>query len=168
MKVLAEAGRVPFKTNIETQMFKYLHRFPFLNEDTHLYKTFHEEIHLEHINKNGWANYIQKTIESYGLNHLFLNVIKTTTAEIRKTDCKSKHIFFQKRATDIYIQEYFNSYINRKDNKNIFTEVKDQNLKEFENMQVMAKFSSLLINLLFALPSSTILSDETAYKQREH
>ena len=32
IKVLAGVGRVPFKINIETQMFKYWQRFPVLNE----------------------------------------------------------------------------------------------------------------------------------------
>ena len=51
MKVRAEVGRVPFKINIETQKFMFLQRFPFLNEDTCLYKAFYEETHLEHTNK---------------------------------------------------------------------------------------------------------------------
>lgn len=51
MKVRAEVGRVPFKINIETQKFMFLQRFPFLNEDTYLYKAFYEETHLEHTNK---------------------------------------------------------------------------------------------------------------------
>ena len=38
MKLLAEIGRVIFEINIETQMFEYLQRNPFLNEDTYLYK----------------------------------------------------------------------------------------------------------------------------------
>ena len=53
--------------NIETQMFKYLQLFPFLNEDRYLYKNFHVEIRLEHINKNEWVNYIKNIIESYEL-----------------------------------------------------------------------------------------------------
>ena len=64
-------------------------------------------------------------------------VIKTTIGEICKTIVKV--YIFQKRATDIYIQEYCHSYINREEHKNILTELKYQNLKESENMQVLAK-----------------------------
>ena len=38
MKLLAGIGRVTFEINIETQMFEYLQRIPFLNEDTYLCK----------------------------------------------------------------------------------------------------------------------------------
>ena len=51
MKVWAEVGRVPFEINIETQKFMFLQGFPFLNENTYLYKAFYEETHLEHTNK---------------------------------------------------------------------------------------------------------------------
>ena len=68
--------------------------------------------------------YIKNIIESYSLNNLLLNLIKPTSGEIYKTDYMSKHTFFQKRATNIYMQQCFHSYINREENKNIFTEVK--------------------------------------------
>ena len=38
IKVLAELGRLPFKIYIETQMFKYLQPFSFLEENTYLHK----------------------------------------------------------------------------------------------------------------------------------
>ena len=38
MKLLAGIGRVTFEINIETQMFEYLQRIPFLNEDTYYTK----------------------------------------------------------------------------------------------------------------------------------
>ena len=67
-------------------MFQHLQRFHFINEDKYLYKAFHEDIHLENINKNRWVNYIKYIIESCGLKNLFLNLIKSTTGEICKTD----------------------------------------------------------------------------------
>ena len=46
IKVLAELGRLPFQIYIETQMFKYLQRLPFLEENTYLRNTINEEIKI--------------------------------------------------------------------------------------------------------------------------
>ena len=39
-KVLGELGRFPFRITIETQLFKYLQRIPFVKEDCYLRKAF--------------------------------------------------------------------------------------------------------------------------------
>ena len=46
MKVLAELGRIPFKIDIETTMFKYFERYPFIQKERLLYKAFQEEIKI--------------------------------------------------------------------------------------------------------------------------
>ena len=66
-----------------------------LNEDTNLWKAFHKEIHLEHINKNTGVRYIRNIIDSNDLNNIFLDLIKTTNGDISKTNYKSKHKYFQ-------------------------------------------------------------------------
>ena len=95
------------------------------------------------------------------IKNLFLNLTKSNSWKICKTDYKSKHKFLQKRARSIYIQRYFHSCINRKESENLFAAVKHLsdkerylNLKELENRQ----FESLLESSLLALISGTIKS----------
>ena len=57
MKVLAELGRTPLRINIETQMFKYLQRFPFLKESSLLIAAFKEELKIASENFS-WLNNI--------------------------------------------------------------------------------------------------------------
>ena len=42
--VLVELGRILFTINIETQLFKYLQRMPFVKEDCYLRQAFNEEL----------------------------------------------------------------------------------------------------------------------------
>ena len=42
--MLEELGRLPFRITIETQLFKYLQRIPFVKEDCYLHKAFNEEL----------------------------------------------------------------------------------------------------------------------------
>ena len=41
---MVELGRVSLRINIETQMFKYLQRKPFVNENCNLGKAFNKEV----------------------------------------------------------------------------------------------------------------------------
>ena len=43
IKVLSELGRTPLKIDIETKMFKYFQRFPFIETNRYLFKAFKEE-----------------------------------------------------------------------------------------------------------------------------
>ena len=43
-KVLGELGQFPLRITIETQLFKYLQRIPFVKEDCYLRKAFNEEL----------------------------------------------------------------------------------------------------------------------------
>ena len=66
--------------------------------------------------------------------------------EISKEKYRSKHKFFQKRATDCYIQNQFYNYIDNEDNRSFFTELKQAyekkrylNLKNFETRNALSK-----------------------------
>ena len=43
IKVLLELGRTPLKLDIKTKMFKYFHRFPFIETNRYLFKVFKKE-----------------------------------------------------------------------------------------------------------------------------
>ena len=43
MKIVAELGRTPLKINVEIQMFKYLQRFAFIEEERYVSKALQEE-----------------------------------------------------------------------------------------------------------------------------
>ena len=43
IKVLSELGRTLLKIDIETKMFKYFQRFPFIETNIYLFKAFKEE-----------------------------------------------------------------------------------------------------------------------------
>ena len=77
IKVLSELGRTPLKIDIETKMFKYFQRFPFIETNRYL----------------------------------------------------SKNLFFKKRATDLYLQIFYN-YIDNTKNKGFFTCLKDTHEKK--------------------------------------
>ena len=51
-KVSGELGRFPLRISIETQLFKYLHRIPFVKEDFYLSKAFNEELPNK---ESGWV-----------------------------------------------------------------------------------------------------------------
>ena len=51
IKVLSELGRTPLKIDIETKMFKYFQRFPFIETKRYLFKAFKEE----EFNTKGWV-----------------------------------------------------------------------------------------------------------------
>ena len=120
MKVLAELGGSPYSINIETQMFKYFQRLPFLDSGTYLFQAFQIEINSEKQPREGWFSYLKKACGSYGLMNLANNIIKVVRGEIQKDDYKNKHNFFQKRAMDNYIQQNFHCYNPINENRNIF------------------------------------------------
>ena len=43
IKVLSELRRTPLKIDVETKMFKYLQRCPFIETNSYLFKAFKEE-----------------------------------------------------------------------------------------------------------------------------
>ena len=91
-KVLAELGRLPFKIYIETQIFKYLQRLPFLEEDTFLRKAINEEIK---INSGRIAN-LKYILDSYGLFNLMINIFKVVERDLSKKDYKNKQFLSKK------------------------------------------------------------------------
>ena len=102
IKVLAKLGRLPFKIYIETQMFKFLQRLLFFEENTYLRKAINEEIKITNL---GWIANLKYILDSYGLSNLMINIFKVVEGAISKKDYKNKHNFFQKRAKDCFIQE---------------------------------------------------------------
>ena len=104
IQALAELGRLPFKIYIETQMFKYLQRFPFFRENTYLCKVINEEIKITNSRRIAYLKYI---LDSYGLSNLMINIFKVIEGDISNKDYKNRHNFFQKRAKDCLIKEIF-------------------------------------------------------------
>ena len=75
------------------------------------------------------------------------NIYKVINDKISKEKYRSKHKFFQKQATDCYIQNQFYNYIDNEENRSLFfTELKQTyekerhlNLKNFEIRNVLSK-----------------------------
>lgn len=84
--VLAELCRFLFKIYIETQMFKYLQRFRFLEEITYLRKAINEG--------SGWIASLKYILDSYGLSNLMINIFKIVEGDISKKNYKDKHKYF--------------------------------------------------------------------------
>ena len=126
MKILAELGRTPLKINIEIQMFKYLQRFAFIEKERYVSKAFQEENQAI----DGWVKYMKAKLELLGLGNLMGNVYKVISGEISKEKYRSKHEFFQKRATNCYIQNQFYNYTDNEDNRSFFTEFKQTKRKD--------------------------------------
>ena len=68
-------------------------------------------------------------LELLGLGNLTGKIYKVIRGEISKEKYWSKHIFFQKQATDCYIQNQFYNYVDNEDNRSFFTELN----QTFEN-----------------------------------
>ena len=141
IKVLVDLGRPPFKIYIETQMFKYSLRLPFLKENIYLRKTINEEIKITNLECITNLKYIS---DSYGLPNFMINIFKVVEGNISKKDCKNKHNFFQTRDKDSFIQKNFFTYSSEK--MHIFTQTKDQckketsmNLKDYDNRVAITK-----------------------------
>ena len=148
MKVLAELGRVPFKVEVETAMFKYLERYPFIGKDRLLYKAFAEEIKICETGGQSWISNIKEKLAKLGLSNLFINLSKVTTEEIEPKNYKQKHKFFRKRAIDIFIQQEFHSYLNKRKllekgifeiSKTLYEKEKYLSLSNCENRMALSK-----------------------------
>ena len=125
IQILAELGRLPFKIYIETQMFKYLQRLHFLEENRYLRKAINEKLK---ITNSGLIANLKGILDSYGLYNLMTNIFKVVDGEISKKDYKNKHNCFQKRAKDCFIQENFFTYASRK--MSIFLQTEEQYKKK--------------------------------------
>ena len=91
--MFGKLGRFPLRICIETQLFKYLQRIPFLNEDCYLRKAFNEELANK---ESGWMTKMR--LDSGGMSNLILNIFKVLNGEIDKKEYKNKHKFFQKKS----------------------------------------------------------------------
>ena len=111
--MLGELGRFPLRINIETRLFKYVKRIPFVKEDCYLRKAFNEELSNK---ESGWVTKMRHLLDSYGMSNLILNIFKVLNGEIDKKEYKNKHKFFQKRAKDFSIQALLYTYKNEKSN----------------------------------------------------
>ena len=118
--MLGKLGRFPLRISIETQLFKYLQRIPFVKEDCYLRKAFNEELANK---ESGWVRKMRQLLDSYGMSNLILNIFKVLNGEIDKKEYKNKHKFFQKRAKDCSIQTFLYTYKN--ENNNFFSQAKE-------------------------------------------
>ena len=139
--MLGELGRFPLRINIETRLFKYVKRIPFVKEDCYLRKAFNEELANK---ESGWVTKMRHLLDSYGMSNLILNILKVLNGKIHKKGRKNKHKFFQKRDKDCSIQTLLYTYKNQ--NKNFFSQTKELfekerhlNLHNFNNRNAITK-----------------------------
>ena len=59
IKVSLELGRTPFKIDVETKMFKYFQKFPFIETNRYLMKAFKEE----EFDKKGWVQNLKSSLD---------------------------------------------------------------------------------------------------------
>ena len=111
IKVLSELGRTPLKIDIETKMFKYFQRFPFIETNRYLFKAFEEK----EFDTTGWVQNLKFLLDMLGLVNLRQNIYKIINGIIPKEEYKSKHKFFKKQATDLHLQNFCN-YIDNTEN----------------------------------------------------
>ena len=142
IKVLSELGRTPLKIDIETKMFKYFQRFLFIETNRYLFKAFKEE----EFDTKGWVQNLKSLLDMLGLGNLQQNIYKILNGIIPKGEYKNKHKFLKKRATDLYLQSFYN-YIDNNENKGFFTCLKDEHEKEryldLRNMKMRNALSKL-------------------------
>ena len=88
--------------------------------------------------------------ELLGLRNLMENIYKGIRGKISKEKCLSKHRFFQNQATDCYIQSQFYNYVDNKDNRSFFTQLKQTYDKErylnFKNFEIQRAMSKLRLS----------------------
>ena len=101
-------------------------RFAFIEKERYVSKAFQEENQAI----DGWVKYMETKLELLVLGNLMGNIYKVINGEISKEKYRSKHKFFQKRATDCYIQNQFYSCIDNEENRSFFTELKQTYEKE--------------------------------------
>ena len=80
IKVLSELQRTPLKINIETKMFNYFQRSPFIEIDRYLFKAFKEE----EFDSKGWVQSSKFLLDTLGLGNLGQNLYKSINGIISK------------------------------------------------------------------------------------
>ena len=145
IKVLAELGRMPLKIDIETKMFKYLQRMPFIEKHRFLYKAFKED----ESEKIGWVRNMKSVLDNLGLSNLMLNIFKTIDGVIPQEEYENKENFFKKRNTDQYYQTFYN-YIDRTEDRGFFMRIKEKYEKEryleINNIELRTALSKLRLS----------------------
>ena len=101
-------------------MFKYLQIFPFIDRNKYLYKEFQED----NLDTAGWIRNSKNILKLYGEGNLIQNIFNIIEGEVIENDYKPKHEFFQKRASNCYLQRIFHSYIDSTGNKSFVSELK--------------------------------------------
>ena len=129
----------------------FYQQFPFIETNRYLLKAFKEE----KFDTKGWVQNLKSLLDMLGLGNLRQNIYKIITGIIHKEEYESKHKFFKKRATDLYLQIFYNDIDNTK-NKEFFTCLKDKHEKErylgLGNMEIGNALSKLrLSSLKFAI-----------------
>ena len=145
IKVLAELGRLPFKIDIETKMFKYLQRMPFIEKNRFLYKAFKED----ESERVGWVGKMKTILDGLGLSNLMINIFKTINGDIPKEEYQNKQNLFKKRAADQYYQTFF-SYIDRTEERGFFMHTKEKYEKErylnIDNLEIRTALTKLRLS----------------------
>ena len=80
IKVWSELRKTPLKIDIETKMFNYCQRFPFIKTDRYLFKAFKEG----RFDAKGWIQNLKSLPEILGLANLQHNIYKMINRIIPK------------------------------------------------------------------------------------
>ena len=131
-------------------MFKYFQRFPFIETNRYLFKAFNKYLFKEEeFDTKGWVQDLKSLLDMPGLVNLRQNVYKIIDGIIPKEKYRSKHKFFKKRATDLYLHIFYN-YIDNTKSKGFFTCLKDKHKKErhldLRNMEIRNALSKLRLS----------------------
>ena len=80
IKVLSELRKTPLKIDVETKMFNYCQRFPFIETDRYLFKAFKEG----GFDAKDWIQNLKSLPDMFGLGNLQQNIYKMINRIIPK------------------------------------------------------------------------------------
>ena len=110
----------------------------------------------EESDRKGWVQNLKNILDMLGLSNLMQNIFKIINGVIPIEQYKKKHKFFKKRATNTYLQNFYN-YIDNDENNGIFTHLKEKyeiekylSLKDSELRKALSqlRLSSLKLAIL--------------------
>ena len=84
LSILLELGRYPITLNMQFQTIKYFLRFPYLNKNRILYKSYEEEIKLYEKRNTNFISYVTNTLNNMGMSNIWITQIRTLKVKNQK------------------------------------------------------------------------------------
>ena len=152
LSILLELGRYPITINMQYQAIKYFTRFPYLNKDRLLYKSYEEEIKSYENKNTNFISYIVKTLNNIGMSNIWITQIRNPKSEEPKKSLTTKILT---RLRDISTQSIFQETHNPDGGKLQFlNSLKDTyhpesylKIKKLENRRALTKLRTSNHNL---------------------